>query len=364
MKNRIDLLPRLVEALAVDNYLVVLLLFLTVTLFYFTLLKGLSAERHENVRAQLRSSAKYAVASLLVVIVVSYLGDERRLAWLQGALREGLPPEAKIESLLSFAGFIGLAICFMWVTKVIRLGTFVVSFFLSRRAPVPLVLINVITFLLAAGFGLIVANDVLGFSVAPLLATSAVLSLVLGLALQDTLGNLLTGIALQVDKPFRIGDWIELQGSGLKTVGQVTEINWRATVLQAFSDEVLVIPNRVVAQSQISNYSSRRLPVIRSHTFRFSYGTNLDIVRMALLECVGKVAGIHKLPAPNFIVLENGDSWTNCKLLYWIVDFGEQYTVGDKVLSLCHGRLQQMGIPLARPSFSIVQREAQPGTDF
>jgi small-conductance mechanosensitive channel len=348
VKNRTELLPRLLEALQFENYAVALLAFMAVWATRSLFVRSLSQERKQTLVHQERSCLKFAFASLASI----------------GAFRGAdffVPETARIVPLLQVFGLVTLFVSFVWISKLIRLGTFVVSFALSPQRPVPLLLINVITVLLATAFALLLANEVLGFSVLPLLATSAVLSLVLGLALQDTLGNLLTGIALQIDKPFRIGDWIELQGSGLKTIGQVTEITWRATILKAFTDEMLVVPNRTVAQSQISNYSSKREPVLRSHAFRFPYGTNLELVRMALLEVVRKTPGIHTNPAPAFILVENGESWITCKLLYSIVDFGEQFLVGDKVLVAAHGRLQQLGIRMARPTYEIVQRELDLG---
>jgi small-conductance mechanosensitive channel len=339
------LLLRLENALAWDTFVLVSLMLGVVALVYRSLLRDLSQERHDLVRHQLRSCFQFALVSALLMaafrLSVKFFPKE-----LQSDAR----------TFLAFVGLMALLVCFLWVVKLIRLCTYIVSFTLSPKVPVPLLLMNVFTFLIAVGFGLLVANEVLGWSVAPLLATSAVLSLVLGLALQDTLGNLLTGIALQVDKPFRIGDWIELQGSGLKAVGQVKEISWRATVLQAFSDEMLVIPNRVVAQSQISNYSSRKHPVLKSHTFRFPFETDWKKIRAALLEEVGALPGIHKTPAPSFLLIENGDSWITCRLLYWIIDFGDSFIVGDNVLLHCHERLLKLGIPLAKPTYEIVAR--------
>lgn len=343
MKNRLELLPRLLEALQFENFALGVLALVVIWVARASLTRSLSAERKQALVQQERSCLKFAVASLAAIGV--FLSADAFI-----------PESARILPLLHVLGLGTLFVCFVWVSKMIRLCTFLVSFVISPLRPVPLLLINVINFLLATAFALVLANEVLGVSVLPLLATSAVLSLVLGLALQDTLGNLLTGIALQIDKPFRIGDWIELQGSGLKTTGQVTEITWRATILKAFTDEVLVVPNRTVAQSQISNYSSKRDPVLRGHLFRFPYGTNLDVVRMALLEVVAKVPGIHSHPAPLFLVLENGESWITCRLLYSIVDFGDQFLVGDKVLAGCHSRLEQLGIPLAKPTYEVVRR--------
>jgi small-conductance mechanosensitive channel len=350
VKNGTELLPRLLEAMRLENMAVAICLMLLLISARRLFLRTLARERSKNLDAQERGCLRWALATLALVAMFLF-ADAR------------LPDHARIDALLGAFGLLAVGVGFLWSARLIRLAAFVGSFLLSPKRPVPLLLINVVTFLVATGFALLVAKVVLGFSVMPLLATSAVLSLVLGLAMQDTLGNLITGIALQIDKPFRIGDWIELQGGGLKTVGKVLEVTWRATVLRAFSDEVLVVPNRIVAQSQISNYSDLELPVLRSHAFRFPFGTNLNLVRLAFLEVVARTPGIHADPPPLFLVIDNGESWVNTKLLYSVEEFGDQFVVGDKVLVACHDRLERMGIPLAKPAYDVVTRPPSPSRD-
>ena len=118
-----------------------------------------------------------------------------------------------------------------------------------------------------------IGAEIFNIRLTPILATSAIFSLVLGLALQDTLGNLFAGVALQFDKPYEIGDWIEIQSSGQKWIGQVYEISWRATVLIASTEESITVPNRIVAQAQIANYSTKYRPITRSQLFRLPFGT-------------------------------------------------------------------------------------------
>ena len=88
--------------------------------------------------------------------------------------------------------------------------------------------------------------------------------------MQDTLGNLFAGVALQFDKPYEIGDWIEIHNSGQKWVGQIYEITWRATLLIGFVEEFITVPNRVMGQSEISNFrrSTTLLFVLRFLNFR------------------------------------------------------------------------------------------------
>lgn len=84
------------------------------------------------------------------------------------------------------------------------------------------------------------------------LATSGVLALVLGFALQSTLGDLLSGLAINIDRPFGAGDWIAMAPN---IEGEVVEINWRSTRLRTWLSELIVIPNSVLAKSVVTNHS-------------------------------------------------------------------------------------------------------------
>jgi small-conductance mechanosensitive channel len=130
-------------------------------------------------------------------------------------------------------------------------------FFYSKKAGVPLLLVNIaslILFLIICAWAMTYFFDV---KVTSVLATSAVLTIVLGLAMQETLGNLFAAISLQIDKPFAMDDWIELHHNGEIIAGQVKELSWRATLLQSMTDEMITIPNRTISQWQIINFSGK-----------------------------------------------------------------------------------------------------------
>lgn len=90
--------------------------------------------------------------------------------------------------------------------------------------------------------------------ISAVLATSGVLAIVVGLALQNTLGDVFSGLAINVDRPFGAGDWITL-ASGVE--GQVLEINWRSTRLRTWQNDMVILPNSVVAKSPVTNHSRR-----------------------------------------------------------------------------------------------------------
>src|ERR1051326_198957 len=102
---------------------------------------------------------------------------------------------------------------------------------------------------------LVVARMELNVDVTPLLATSALVTAVIGLALQETLGNVFSGLSLQMQKPFEPGDWVRF-GTHL---GRVQGIGWRSTRLVTRSLELLEVPNAVLARDVITNYRGRAI---------------------------------------------------------------------------------------------------------
>jgi len=102
-----------------------------------------------------------------------------------------------------------------------------------------------------------IVGTVFNEPVSTFLATSGVLAIVLGLALQNTLGDVLAGLAINIERPFGAGDWISLAD---RVEGQVMQVNWRATRLRTWSHDMVVIPNSVVTKAIVTNHSRPKGP--------------------------------------------------------------------------------------------------------
>jgi len=117
-------------------------------------------------------------------------------------------------------------------------------------------LIVVVLFGIAGWF---ILKDVLGVSVGQLLGTGAIAAAVIGLSLQETLGNLFAGISMRLDPAFEVGDWIEVSGNlrggpGRETfIGEVTSMTWRTVQLRTENGDTDIFPNRAIAQSVVTN---------------------------------------------------------------------------------------------------------------
>jgi small-conductance mechanosensitive channel len=263
-------------------------------------------------------------------------------------------PDSRIRRFIPPVGFVTLIWASIVFVKTCRILAFEYLFLLNMRAGVPLLLVNLLSLLLSGILGAWILSSIFEFNLAPLLATSAIFSVVLGFALQDTLGNLFAGVALQLDKPYEIGDWVEVQTSTQKFVGQVFEISWRATILTAFTDEVITVPNRVMAQAEIQNFAAKLRPFTRGHIFRLPYDAPAGKVRSTLLKGLSGVPGVRRDPSPMVLILEQTDAWVNYKLIYFIDDYGAQFRISDKVIEQALVELAKAGLKLASHRMAVL----------
>jgi small-conductance mechanosensitive channel len=307
---------------------------------YKLLLRNVSADRHRNLRGLFRNLLFHFVTG--AILFTSYYLLDRFGA-------EGRP----VDRLLSYIGFFALLSGATVFVKVSRILAFEYLFLSHMKVAVPVLLVNLFTLLLSLMLGGWIATNIFNVRLAPLLATSAIFSLVLGLALQDTLGNLFAGVALQFDKPYEIGDWVEIMAGGQKWVGQVEEISWRATVLIGLADELITVPNRVVAQSQVSNFTLKGKPIVRSQAFRIPFDTDQAQARKVMFEAARQCKRIRQDIEPIVFATETTESWVTFKVAYFIDNYGSQFTIGDEVIRTVLEHLERAGIRLASPRMQL-----------
>ena len=153
-----------------------------------------------------------------------------------------------------------------------------------------------------------------GVNILSLVTTSAVLTAVIGLALQSTIANLFAGLALQVDRTVAIGDWVQ---SGAR-VGRVGQIKWRTTSIVTKDGDTVVVPNAVLLRDEVVNYSQPT----RTHRMwvrvGFHYRHPPNDVKRILLEAVRDAPGVLAEPSPDVVPLEFGDSALGYGLRYSI----------------------------------------------
>jgi small-conductance mechanosensitive channel len=332
--------------LGLEPFLLLTSLILVAWTFYKIFLANVSEERHLSLRSRFRSLLK----SYLALTLFFTLSMVLRSDVLHGDSISRLAPYVAVLT-FTIGGFVFVQVSRLIILQYLFLG--------SIRAGVPILIVNIFSLLMSILLTLWGASQIFNIQVGPLLATSAAFSIILGLAIQDTLGNLFAGIAMQIDRVFEIGDWIEIQTTQQKVVGQVKEITWRATTLIGWSDEVILVPNRVVAGSSIANYQNGDTPLVRSQIFRLPFGVDTKQVKTLLLESAHKITEIRKFPEPVCFISEITDSWVTFKIAYYINSFGSQYSIADRILANGLENLQAKGLGLASNRMQISQEVNQ-----
>ncbi|MFO7655387.1 MAG: mechanosensitive ion channel family protein [Candidatus Krumholzibacteriia bacterium] len=221
-----------------------------------------------------------------------------------------------------------------------------------RRRPFPVPdllgdIVRVLTFLLLA---FAVAKIELGWDIGPLLASTALVTAVIGFALQGVLGNLLAGMSLHLTRSVQPGDWIALAGeAGPSVEGKVTCTNWRETRIQTVNHEELIVPNSFLSNATIHNLG---LPTpARRHRIDVgaSYSDAPDEVIDALTAAARAVPEVMEKPAPHALVTEFQDYGINYRLLYWTRQYHRRGWIDGQVSRHIWYQFKRCGIEIPFP---------------
>lgn len=347
MEDKILNTKNLYSLLDFEPYVILTALVLLAWFFYKVFLKEANEERHRNLKRHFKNLIRHFL--ILTTLFATFL-----------ILHQG----SSDSSLVRATPYVALA-TLLWgmivFVKTCRLIILQYLFLGSMKHGVPVLIVNIFSLVMSIVLSLWTAGSVFSVQLTPLLATSAAVSVILGLAMQDTLGNLFAGISLQFDKAFDIGDWLEITSGIHRTTGQVKEITWRATVLVGWNDEQIILPNRFLANSQIANYSLGDQPIIRALAFRVQYDTDLNLAKRCLLESVKDVKGIRAWPEPVVVASEMTDSWITLKLAYYIENYGSQFGIADAMIESGLKYLRANGIQPA-PNRLQIQSPSQAPT--
>lgn len=201
---------------------------------------------------------------------------------------------------------------------------------------------------LASGLIYVVAfagimDTVLKEPISAVVATSGVLAIVLGLALQNTLADVFSGLAINIERPFGAGDWITLT-DGVE--GQVIEINWRATRVRTAANAMIVIPNSIAAKAIVTNHSRFQDPLIC--TIRVSIDHKVSTARVidALESAASDSPGIASAVTPQACACAFSDTLIDYELTFAVYDYLSTANVRSVVIGRVAGALLGLGIQI------------------
>ena len=199
-------------------------------------------------------------------------------------------------------------------------------------------------FLILCGIA-VVLSVVWGTDLGGIFAALGVGSIVIGLALQDTLGNLFSGIALLFERPFDEGDWIKVDS----ITGKVIEINWRSVHLLTRELEMLIIPNAVLAGATIRNYRRPQKLHVEVIDLGFSYDDPPNKVKQVMKETALNTKGVLDRPEPIIQTSSYDDSSIGYKVKLFLADYDKVPVIRDEFVTRVWYAAERYGLNIPFP---------------
>ncbi len=211
---------------------------------------------------------------------------------------------------------------------------------------------------LVIAVGVLLALPQLGISIAPLLGGAGVMGLALSFAAKDTLSNLIAGVLLIMDRPFKVGDRIELWNAPRETGtwGDVIEIGLRATKIRNPDNLVVVVPNNEIMRRDIINYTMSGDDIRLRIPFAVAYESDIERAKVLLKETAREVQGVKLEPAPIVIVRGFGPSEVNLQLRVWIVEARSRRRIADEITEKAMLAFAEAGVEIPYPKRELYIR--------
>jgi CRP-like cAMP-binding protein len=205
----------------------------------------------------------------------------------------------------------------------------------------------------------VVLRSTLQIDLGGLLATSAILSVVIGLALQETLGNLFAGLSLQLEPPFSTGDWI---GIGAHT-GRVLQVGWRHTRILSVRHEQITVPNSIIAKEYLINYSRSGEGIAHELVLEVDYDSPPNAVKTACLDVLLAHPKVRRQPAPTFQLRKWEGSGLQYQLRFFTDLFDATAVLDDELLSQLWYRVRREGFSIPFPTRTVYLQHPKTTTE-
>ena len=195
----------------------------------------------------------------------------------------------------------------------------------------------------------------LGFDVRALVTGGTVLTLVIGFATQESLGNVFAGIFLHGSRPFTRGDWIKLG----EREGQVDKVEWRATTIRTREGDYVVYPNAMLAKMDITNFSAPSPQHALQASVNVDYKHSPNKVKKVMIECALKTPKVLTNPAPVVHLRAFEDSAASYRMKFWIDDFTDAPNIHSAVMEKIwyHFRREDLEIPYPIRTLHVHRRQ-------
>ena len=276
------------------------------------------------------------------------------LAWAADVVQtQGMP------RFLAFASLKSIAIV-IWSVAAFRVAAIVLEALAGRERPGMVRPASLPAFIILARVSLIATTLYFAFlaweiDLTAWLASAGIIGIAVGFAAKDTLANLFAGVFIIADAPYKVGDYIVVDGT---MRGKVVRIGMRSTRLLTRDDIEITIPNAIIGSSRVINeaggpYIEQRVRI----RFSVAYGTDVDLVRKVVLETPPGVANVATSPAPQCRLRELGESGLHFELLVWCDDASMRGTMIDHMTTKVYKALLASGIEIPYNKLDVFIKE-------
>ncbi len=279
------------------------------------------------------------LAGIVLLLIMSYMGKKRHFQkksffllklftayFIIEIISEAILP-LNMDSLEMVLHLIELLVLAFAIIKAVMF--IIVEIFLRTRkgVEVPKIIQDTLFSLLYFIMLLVILKEVLNINLTSILTTSAVVTMVLGLSLQDNLSNLFAGLAIQLEKPFSIGEWVEYDGA----MGKIKELSWRSVKMLTLTNDLLIVPNNKIINEKLRNLNRPTHLHISHFNVGVAYKHPPNQVKEVLLEVLRNEKDVVKEPKPFVRVTQYGDFSINYELRYYVTNLNRYLQIKDSV---------------------------------
>ncbi len=202
--------------------------------------------------------------------------------------------------------------------------------------------------------GIMIMLGIWNLDITPLLASAGIAGFIVAFAAQDTISHLFGGVSIYFDKPFKVGDRVQLESG---EIGDVLEIGIRSTRLKTFDETVVIMPNSKIANSKIINYNLPKSKIKCKITIGVSYDSDIDKVKNVLLDIAKNTEDVAKDPAPSVYFSEFGEYDLKFLIITWVAGPNQQFDAKTRMNEAILKRFRQEGIQIPYPTKDVNLRK-------
>ena len=291
----------------------------------------------------------YAPVSKRFYLFILFLGIQLTMTWVLGE------SDSFVESMAPFFEAIFIILTASLLSVFLKIMIPVIMDRFSDPSSVTVSGSNsLITFIFRAAVwfgGLYLALSELGIELLGVLASLAVFSLIIGLAMQQTLGNIVNSFMLALDQPFEVGDRIEVEGK----IGSVVSVGILSTKILTHEENLVVIPNNSLVNSTVINHArgggdgaGRRISLVQD--IGVGYGEDIDHVKYTILQLMRDCPYVISKPEPRVLLIELGDFSKVFRMYGWVEDYTDEFVARDWLLKNVDEIFSTEGIEIPFPT--------------